>query len=107
MSRAKSVTHCHEALPKPLWAVLLLLDAAIFLLGSLAGRVDLIVLAFLLTVLLDILGRRGLLRGYEKGVEGEGRVLKLTGEQRSELISELRAQRESRAFWRKKGERKA
>lgn len=97
----------HETLPRPLWGALLILDAAIFLLGSLTGRIDLIVMAFAMTLLLDILGRRGLLRGYGDEVEVDGRVLKLTGEQRAELVSELRAQRKSRGFLRKRGEQKA
>lgn len=101
-----STYYIHETLPRPLWAVLLILDAAIFFLGAFTGRIDLIVMAFVMTLLLDILGRRGLLRGYGDEVEADGHVLKLTGEQRTELISELRAQRKSHALWRKKGDKK-
>lgn len=110
MKRDKAPVYYRSALPKPLWALVLVLDMVMFLLGSLAGRIDLIVLAFLLTLLVDQMGRRGLLRGYRDLGEGEnstGRVLTLTNEQKRELVNELRAQRKVRRDRRKKGKREA
>jgi len=107
MRRNKTPACYRSALPKPLWALVLLLDMAIFLLGSLAGRIDLIVLAFVLTLLIDQMGRRGLLGGYRGLDESEnstGRVLTMTKEQKRELVDELRAQRKARRVQRKKGE---
>lgn len=91
------------SLPKPLWGAILLIDFLIFLLGVFTGQLSPILLSFVLTLLMEFLRRRGLLRGIEGDREQEGAAPQITSAQRREIIEELRSQRKAKRAAKKEG----
>lgn len=85
------------ALSKTMWGMILVIDLLVFVLGFFTGQISFILLAFVMTVLMDVLARRGLLLGFNDGKAGtRDTSISLSNEQRREIIKELRVQRKKR-----------
>lgn len=82
--------------PRWLWGSLLIVALLVFLLGFFTGQISLAIMAFLLTGLVEVMGRKGMLRGFADSPLKKNAGPRITQEQRLEIVEELRAQRKEK-----------